>query len=270
MIKSIIQKIKALPPLPSTFQKINETVNDPDKTVADLVNIIQKDPMLTANLLKIANSPLYGFQKEIKTLSQAVSLFGMAMTRTLAMNLSIKQILKADMKPYGISSEEFASICHLQSSLAKKWYFKVDPKKTETIFLMALLQETGKVIIADEIKEREEIEEFKEVIKSSIDIEETEKTFVGCSSSEVTTAIFEHWNFDKLIVNAIKHSHEYKNAPEDIKNYSIALKVIKTAVPLNAPLSEESVQRAVEILEREKIDSSCFMEKVLELGGVFA
>jgi len=270
MIKSIIEKIKALPPLPSTFQRINETVKDPEKTIADLVEIIQEDPMLTANLLKIANSPLYGFQKEIKTLFQAVSLFGMAMTRTLAANLSIKQVLKADMTPYGISSEEFASICQLQSVLAKKWYSLVEPKKSETLFLMALLQETGKVIIAQEIKERDEQKEFKEVIKSSVDIEETERTFVGSTSSEVTAEIFSHWNFDKTVIESIRYGYDYKNAPEDIKEYSLALKVIKTAVPINSPLSEESIQRAIMILEKENINSSVFVERAVELGGVYA
>ncbi len=268
MTKSIIQKVKALPPLPSTFQKINEISRDPNGSLSEIMKVIQKDPMLTANLLKIANSPLYGFQKEVKNINQAISLFGMSMTKTLALNLSIKKLLKVDMKPYGITPEEFANISNMQSILIKKWYSNIDQKAVEILFLAALLQETGKVIIADEIIKEQEIESFKNDIESSIETDEVEKTFVGVTTAEVTSAIFEHWNFDETMVEAIRYSDEYKRAPKKIYNLSLALKVTKTAIAINNPLSEENIQRALEILEKENMDKDYFLEAIEQIQSV--
>ena len=270
MTKSIIQKVKALPPLPSTFQKINEISRDPNGSLADIMKVIQKDPMLTANLLKIANSPLYGFQKEVKNINQAISLFGMSMTKTLALNLSIKKLLQIDMKPYGITPEEFTEISNMQSSLIKNWYSKVNQKVVDTLFLAALLQETGKIIIADEIIRNQDTFSFKEDIKSTIDMAEVEKTYLGVTTAEVTSAIFEHWNFDEITVEAIRYSDEYKKAPKKVYNFSLALKITKTAIPLNNPLSQESIENAIELLEKEGLDKESFLEAVKKIQDTFA
>ncbi len=259
MLKNIIKKIKALPPLPSSFRNIEKISKDPNATVSDIANIIQKDPVLTANLLKIANSPLYSFPKEITNIKYAVSLFGIEMTKILIANIFIKNILSSDMSPYNSSAEEFNKISNIQSILAKKWYEKVDKSKTDIIFLTALLQEVGKILIANEIISLKESASFKEEIQSAIDIEEVEKNYVGATSAEITAAIFEHWNFDEKIVWAIKYSYEYQKAPEDIKDISFALKVVKTAVCINAPLEERSINRAVELLRKEKMDEDIFL-----------
>ncbi len=50
----------------------------------------------------------YCFGKEIKSVSQAVSLFGMSMTRSIAIGNSVRKLLNVDMEPYGITSEKFA------------------------------------------------------------------------------------------------------------------------------------------------------------------
>ncbi|NPA82049.1 MAG: HDOD domain-containing protein [Epsilonproteobacteria bacterium] len=262
MINTIVQKIKALPPLPSSFQKINKIANDPNGTIAELVKVVEQDPMLTANLLKIANSPLYGFQREIKNIFQAVSLFGMSLTRTLAANISVKNILKTDMEPYGLTPEEFAEISNIQSLLAKRWYSKIDDSKTDILCLTALLQESGKLIIAKEISERGETASFKEEIQNAQDLSEVEKHYINASSAEVTAAIFEHWNFNDIVINSIKYSDYYEAAPKDVKDLSFALKVIKTAVPVNAPLQEKSVKRAIELLEKENMDKNLFLKEI--------
>ncbi len=63
---SIIESIKVLPPLSSTITEINRICADKNSTIADMAKVIENDPMIVANILKIANSPLYGFGREIK------------------------------------------------------------------------------------------------------------------------------------------------------------------------------------------------------------
>ena len=145
MIEAIAERIKALPPLSNSFHQMNEIFHNPESSVGDLARVIEQDPMLVANLLKVANSPLYGFRREIKNVVQAVSLFGMSTTRSLVTDMSIKKLLQVDMAPYGISPEEFALISGMQSALMMRWYTKVDPKKLDMLFLASLLQETGKI-----------------------------------------------------------------------------------------------------------------------------
>ncbi|MEK6659687.1 MAG: HDOD domain-containing protein, partial [Campylobacterota bacterium] len=53
---SIIDSIKALPPLSSTIIQINKIYADENSTIKDMAKVIEHDPMIIANILKIANS----------------------------------------------------------------------------------------------------------------------------------------------------------------------------------------------------------------------
>ncbi|CAI6149825.1 MAG: hypothetical protein SPLUMA2_SPLUMAMAG2_01631 [uncultured Sulfurimonas sp.] len=59
MKKSIIESIKSLPPLSKTILDINKIYADESASIADLANVIELDPMIVANLIKAASSPLY-------------------------------------------------------------------------------------------------------------------------------------------------------------------------------------------------------------------
>ncbi len=261
MINDIVDKIRSLPPLPKSFAEVNSICSDPNSGVGDLAKVIETDPMLVANLLKIANSPLYSFQREIKSVLQAISLFGMSTTRSLITSISVKKLLSVDIEPYGITPEEFVHISALQSMLVMKWYKKVDAKKVDDLFLAALLQDTGKIFIANEVVKNDEIYQFKSEIQTAVDIAAVEKMYVEATTAQVTSKIFEHWGFDDKIVNMIKFSDNYEEA-EDLRDYALALKILKTAVPVNAPLSERSLAIAVNILEKENMDVKLFLDAV--------
>ncbi len=262
MLQEITERIKALPPLPKSFQQMINICQNPNGTVNELAKLISEDPMLVANLLKLANSPLYGFRCEIKSVLQAVSLFGMATTRSLITTMSVKKLLQVDMLPYGVTPEAFANISGMQSMLAKRWYSKVDPSKVDTLFMAALLQEMGKVLIADEIVKNDEVYPFKGEIESSSNISQVERAYVQTTSSEIAALIFKHWNFDETIVKSIEFSENYDKAPAGIRPYALALKIIKTAIPVNSPLSERSLALATNILEKEGLNKEPFLEAI--------
>lgn len=265
MLEEIAERIKALPPLPKSFYQMTLICQDPNASVSDLSRVIEEDPMLVANLLKVANSPLYGFRREIKSVAQAVSLFGMSTTRSLVTDMSIKKLLNVDMAPYGVTPEEFAAISSLQSALISQWYSKIDASKADFLFLAALLQETGKILIADEIVKNNETYQFRSEIENSNNIADVERMFARITSSEVAALIFKHWKFEEKMVQAIAYSDALGIIPDEIRPYAFALKVVKTAIPLNAPLSERSVNLALNLLEKENVDKDSFLEVVGKL-----
>ena len=245
MKSSIIESIKSLPPLSKTIAEINRVYADEDASIGDLAKVIEGDPMIVANLLKAANSPLYGFGKEIKNVSQAVSLFGMSMTRSIALGNAVRKLLNVDMQPYGITSDEFADISSMQATLMNKWYSKIDRTKADTLYLAAFLQETGKILIASDVIKDDEDVSFKSEIELSNNIAAVEKSYVGSTSAEVTAAVFEHWKFDDNFVQMIRYADVPANAPDEYKEFATALHIVKTALPVNKPLEEQSINFAL-------------------------
>jgi HD-like signal output (HDOD) protein len=220
---------------------INRVYANDDAGVGDLTKVIEHDPMIIANLLKAANSPLYGFRKEIKSAAQAVSLFGMSMTRSIAIGNSVRKLLNVDMQPYGITSDKFAEISSLQGALISSWYKRIDKKKAEKLYLAAFLQETGKILIASDIIEEDETISFASEVKNSNNLAMVEKTYVNITSAEITALIFKHWGFDKEFIDIIKYSDNPSSAPSEVKEYCIALNIVKTIVPLNKPFCEMAI-----------------------------
>jgi len=220
---------------------INKVYADENSGIMDMARVIEGDPMIVANLLKSANSPLYGFAKEIKNASQAVSLFGMSLTRSIAIGNGVKKLLNVDMQPYGITSEKFAEISSLQANLMLKWYKHIDKKKAEDLYLATFLQETGKILIASDVIQEDEQISFASEIENSNNIAMVEKSYVDVTSAEVTAKVFEHWGFDAKFIEMIKYSDAPKNAPDEVKEYAVALNIIKTIVPVNKPLSEQAI-----------------------------
>ena len=241
MNSSIIDSIKSLPPLSKTIMDINRVYADEEAGIGDLAKVIENDPMIVANLLKAANSPLYSFGKEINNVSQAVSLFGMSMTRSIALGNAVRKLLNVDLQPYNITSDKFAEISSLQAALMSSWYKKVDKQKAEKLHLAAFLQETGKILISNNIIQDNETTSFSSEIEMSNNLAMVEKSYVGVTSAEVTALVFKHWGFDSEFIEMIRYADNPSAAPEEVKEYSMALNIIKTIVPLNKPLSEVAI-----------------------------
>lgn len=241
MKNSIIESIKSLPPLSKTIIDINQVYADADSSIGDLAKAIEPDPMIVANLIKAANSPLYGFGSQIRNISQAVSLFGMSMTRSIAIGNSVRKLLNVDMKPYGITSDEFADISSKQAKLILSWYKTIDKEKADKLYLAAFLQETGKILISSDIIQEDEDVSFKSEIEMTNNIAQVEKSYVEVSTADVTAAVFEHWGFDAEFVDMIKYADNPSAAPEDVKEYATALNIVKTIVPMNKPFGEGSI-----------------------------
>lgn len=241
MENRIVESIKSLPPLSKTIADINRVYADENASVADMAKVIEGDPMIVANLLKAAASPLYGFSKEIKNASQAVSLFGMSMTRSIAVGNSVRKLLNVDLEPYGISSDHFAKISSLQAVLLSTWYNKIDRQKAQKLFLPVFLQETGKILIASDIIQSDEVISFKSDVETSNNLAQLEKSYVGMTTADVTALVFEHWNFDKDVIEIIKYADEPQNAPDELKEDANILNIIKTIIPVNTPFAPQSV-----------------------------
>lgn len=256
MKSSIINSIKSLPPLPKTVIDMQRVCNDPNSSIHDLVKTVEHDPMIVANLLKAANSPLYSFRREINNVAQAVSLFGMSMTRSIGLGNSVRKLLNVDMEPYGISSDKFAEISSMQAALMHAWYTKIDRAKADKLFLASFLQETGKIIIASDVIQEDLATNFKADITSSIDIASVERSYVQETTATVTAAIFEHWNFDKEFVEMIEFSDNPSAAPEEIQEFSTALNIIKTVLPINDPFGEHGIAYGLKKAEEAGYDIS--------------
>ena len=262
MNDSIYKKIKALPPLDDTVIQIQRLHADENSSISDLTKVVEKDPMLTANILRSANSPLYGFSQEITTVARAISLFDMATIRGFALSSTIKKSFSINLEPYGITAQDFLNISTIQNALMYNWYSKIKPKSLEILSPASFMLEIGKIVLAHELTEYNEDEEFKSRLKNIFypsDLALLETEFLEITNEEVTAKIFEQWNLETELVNSILYSNDPEEAPEHIKEYAKALKVIKTAVNIFNQLDDVSIQNTLPLLDEYGFGHDTFL-----------
>lgn len=258
MTEEILKKIKQLPPLPESVMQIESVYQDPESTFNDMVKILEKDPLLTADILKAANSPLYGFSREINAINQAVGLFGMGTVRGFALASIVKKSFDLDLSVYGIDNDTFSMLSKKQHAITTSWCLKKDSKLLGILSPAAFLVEIGKVLIAQQIMADNTQEKFKEALKSSATLEEAERKVTGVDTPEVSAKIFEHWRFESGLVDTIRHCLNPQDAKDEIKKPAEILHVVRTVVELNGSVTDESIAAAKELIEKYSLDMESF------------
>ncbi|MBF37775.1 MAG: histidine kinase, partial [Idiomarinaceae bacterium] len=83
-----------LPGLPKTAEQVRNATLDPDCNLHDLAHIIQQDAVLSARLIRLANSAYLGGRNKAESLMQALTRIGMRRIRTLAFAMAMEQVFK--------------------------------------------------------------------------------------------------------------------------------------------------------------------------------
>lgn len=263
--ESLVKYINALPPLPQSVQKIQSLYAEGDPDFKELVKLIESDPILTADILARANSPLYSFSKNIFSIMQAITLFGAASVRGFVLSSAVNKNFDINMQAYGISNDTYTNVCNLQSALMFQWYMSVDIEHVKFLAPVAFLMETGKVIIAKEVNDSAYAELFKEELINMGNIEETERMFTERTSAQICALLFEHWCFDESFILAMQFLDDVNKAPLHIQTYIKALNVVRKAVNINEQLSEGSIEAAGQMVKELGFNEERFIHAAKRL-----
>lgn len=263
--ESIVQRVKSIPTLPESVRKVEELYlqNEPD--LKELVKIIENDPALTANILATVNSPLYSFSKNIVSIHQAITLFGMSVVRGFVLSSLSTKSFDFDMSPYNVTNNEYKNISLLQSTLMFQWFMSVDIHKANILIPIAFLMDIGKIIIANEVAQSDYLEMFKNILQESETITEVEKIFTDMSSAEVTGLLFEHWNFNDTFINILKYSDRPDDADDEFRTFCQAIDVVKTCINIKEPLTDRSIEAAKKKVIKYGFPLDAFIRRVKKL-----
>lgn len=265
--ENIITKLESLPPLSDTAFEIQRVYAGGFKSldIIKLVRIIENDAVLAANILRMVNAPIYGFSRKIASISQAVTLLGTDEIYGLVIKYAIEEKLQADMSIYGISNTEFNDICHLQSTLIMQWYSRIDTRHAQFISPLALIMESGKLILANEIKKNAHAKTFLKEYKKTNDIIEFEYDLFNTTTYYLSAMLFEHWRLEPLYVEILKGLDFEIETGSKVRSYIESLDVVRTAVNLRNILTKESIGYACDIVEEIGLDADSFKQVALRV-----
>ena len=201
----LVQQIGSLPTLPSVIVRVNEQVGNPKTSALDLARTILEDQSLTARLLRLVNSPFYGFPRRIATVTEAVTILGFAPVRSLLLTASVVDLLVGeetpDFSPTGLWEHSVGAA--VGAGLLARYTRHED---REEVFVAGLLHDVGKLVLFHFLTK-----EFLAVLETSrredIPIRTAEQRLLGFTHDQVGRLLAERWKLPVRLSEAIGCHH---------------------------------------------------------------
>lgn len=202
--KGRVLAVKNLPTLPKVLEEVTRLMEDPNTSTEQIAKVITFDQVLSAKVLKMVNSPIYGFPGRISSIQHALVLLGFNVIRGLIISTSVFD----DMNKAMIGLWDHSVGCALASGEIAKALGLKDP---EEYAVAGLLHDLGKVVSAVQLPEIKP--ELEALVKSrDITFLEAEKELLGFGHDRVNAWLAEHWNLPPNITEAISYHHKPLNA----------------------------------------------------------
>lgn len=262
MKKQILHQIDTLPALPSHVIELDEFKNSNSLDIEKLTEILKKDPLIVANILKVANSSMFGFRSKVETLSRAINLLGIRFSVSIAIGSAIQETLKSNLLAYAVSNEEFIYTSALASNIVNTWVSSMDFDLKNELLLPAFLQEVGKFIISEVIQQEKRTEEFLKDLEETKDISLCEERYMGFTCARITANVFKRWELSANTILPIAFAEDLESCPEAFLKKAQILHIVKILCDIREPLSDANIEKALKKVALFKFDVEQFLNSI--------
>ncbi len=209
--EEIMKEVESIPALPASIREIQRILANPDSTIKEIADSIKRDPSLTANLMKIANSAGYLTINRVETIEDAVKKIGIKGINSLVIASGVQDIIEARYKKFESLWKNSYKTAFYAQKLAMT--FKIH-NIVEFVYLSALLTDIGSMVLL--AVKPENAEKVKELVgyKGMNDASLLEEIGLGMSHSTLGSAILNKWNFNEALVKSVEFHHRPHMAPE--------------------------------------------------------
>jgi len=212
-LEQIVTNTGDLPPIPATALKALEMTNDPQVSVRELQAVLAQDQALTARILRIANSSMYGLRREISTVSHAVAILGLDTTRSILAAACVQQVFQTGMVRARDLGTKLLSDHSWGAGLCSRViarYVRYAPQ--EEAFLAGLMHDIGKPVLLKNLADRY-MPIINDVYRGEATFHDAELVVLGFSHAQVGAILAEKWNFPPQLSEAIGFHHNSASAP---------------------------------------------------------
>ena len=206
-VQKLITQMKKLPSPPNLYFKIVAELQSPDSSIENIGSMVAQDPVLSAKLLQVVNSVVFGLQMQVVSASEAVMYLGMETTKAL--------VLLAHTFSY------FDKVRTADFSVEKLWKHSVasgklaeqiaraegcDAEVTGQSFTGGILHDIGKLLLAANMPD-----EFKKALtkarEEQLYLWDAESSVLGASHGELGACLLSIWGLPMPIVEAVALHH---------------------------------------------------------------
>jgi HD-like signal output (HDOD) protein len=198
---TIISLGSRLPPSLGVLGRLQVMLAEADSDLDDIVELVNIDPALTFQVIKLANSALYGLRSRCESLEEAVARVGFGDIHQIVGLAVSRHAFQGELPAYDIAAgrlwENAVAVGTLNAEFAA-----LAGGDARAAYATGLLRNIGKVVLNNFAPH---IAYPGEAVAPSV--HDWEKTQHGISAAEVSSVLLDHWRFSSETVNAVRAHH---------------------------------------------------------------
>ncbi|MDD3312101.1 HDOD domain-containing protein [Pseudodesulfovibrio sp.] len=210
--EAILSKVAEVVAIPSFAPKAAVLLNDPDSDLVQLARIIEYDPGLTANLLKIVNASFFSGRNPLLTARDAIDRLGSAQMLRFVVSTGVAPTFVCKVEGY-----DLAPNMHLQHSVtvalaARELGAVLGLDAPDHVFTAGLLSGVGKILLGAYVEV--DVRPILDLVDRGMAFDRAEDEVLGVNHAEVGALLLEKWKLPQPLVNVVRHHLRPEEAPE--------------------------------------------------------
>ena len=206
LIDRLMNSVEKLPTLPTIYYAITEAMEDPRTSADKLAGIISSDQVSAIKVLKVANSPFFGFRGRISTISEAVFYLGFNEIRNIIFSLTVIKYFSATAKMTNFQLADFW-IHSISTGVATRTIGAASRETgIENFFLAGILHDIGKLILLQYATE-----DFNKALDlaaaKNISLRNAEQEILKTDHTVIGNVLAEKWKLPISLQDAILCHH---------------------------------------------------------------
>jgi putative nucleotidyltransferase with HDIG domain len=199
--QKLMAAVDGMPAFPKSVQKILELTRDVNCAAKDLVQVIDKDPVVTVKILKVVNSAYYSLPKQITSISHAVVYLGFNTIKNVALSIAAIGMLPKD-NAAGFDGQQYLVHSLATASIAKLLAARVDNADPMDCFIAGLLHDFGKVVFAQFMPK-----EYRKAVdishQNGVSLHLALREVIGVDHAVVGAMLAKKWRFAPNLIETI-------------------------------------------------------------------
>jgi HD-like signal output (HDOD) protein len=271
-VLNFIAKIKELPTIPESVAEVQRIIDADEADAHALASVIERDPTLTARILKVANSALYGPRaKRLSSLQLAIARLGFNQVAQLALTSGIIEqfALTFNTINYYAFWRHSLGAAGLMQQLGKSNKLVGAAAQPSVLYLSGLLHDIG-LLIYDRYFPRVFDEVASHGLYHGLSFLEAEEQLLGKESHGFAGGVLlELWKMDVEVIASVRYHHHPDKAPVRLQPIAHALSVVEYLLSTTELASVEGQHRVVPLescalLGLSESDCSALLSQTLE------
>jgi putative nucleotidyltransferase with HDIG domain len=205
-LEMIIQSSSQLPPFPAVINKALELINQPTSSVQEVVETIQYDQAITADVLRMCNSAQFGLRRPVSSLNEALMYLGFNQLFNIIMSGAVAGTIGQAVSGYDLEAGELWKHSVSSAILSQILTGGLNRPPNPMLFTAALIHDIGKVVLHSHVQHQFQI--IKTLVRDqNRSFLEAEKEVLGIDHAELGAIITKNWNFPEEMITAIRFHH---------------------------------------------------------------